>query len=174
MIRLYQTISPRIATSAFIDETALIIGNVSVGEDSSIWPFTVARGDVHRIEIGHNSNIQDGSILHVSSPTKFAPDGYPLIIGNGVTVGHRAILHACEIEDDCLIGIGSIVLDGAVVKSGALLGANSMVPPNKVIEGGYLWLGSPAKKVRALSDEEKESFHHSAQHYVNLKNKHKG
>ncbi len=171
-IRKFQNHSPRIHPTAFVDEAARVIGDVAVGADSSIWPMSVVRGDLIPIRIGERSNIQDGSILHVTGDSRFVPGGHPLRIGNGVTVGHNVILHACTIEDACLVGMGSTVLDGAVVCTGAMLAANSLVSPGKTIEGGFLWLGNPARKVRELTDEEREFLLYSAQSYVNLKNAH--
>lgn len=171
-IRNYQGITPTLAESAFIDPEAVVIGDVTVGADSSLWPTVVARGDVQKIVIGERTNIQDGSVLHVTADNEFNPGGYPLIIGNGVTVGHKAILHACTIEDYALVGMGATVLDGAVVREKAMIGAGSVVSPGKEIEGGFLWLGTPAKKVRPLTEKELAYLEFSAQHYVELKNKH--
>ena len=171
-IRIYQGITPVVPVSAFVDKMALVAGDVTLGEDASLWPMSVARGDVHRIVIGARTNIQDGSVLHVTQPNRFTPDGHPLLIGNDVTVGHRVILHGCTVEDFALIGMGSTVLDGAIVRSRVLLGAGSLVPPGKDLEGGYLWLGSPVKKIRPLTENEMAYFEFSAAHYVALKNKH--
>lgn len=170
-IRPYKKILPVIADSAYIDPAAVIIGDVVIGEDASVWPMVSVRGDVNKIRIGDRTNVQDGCVLHVTHPGgSMNPDGSALIIGNDVTLGHNAILHACTIEDQCLIGMGSVVLDGAVVGQGAMVGAGSVVSPGKVLEGGYLYLGSPARKVRELSDKEKAFLGYSAKHYVSLKN----
>ncbi|MCK5263643.1 MAG: gamma carbonic anhydrase family protein, partial [Gammaproteobacteria bacterium] len=123
--------------------------------------------------IGERTNIQDGSVLHVTHDSEYAPGGVSLDVGNDVTVGHNVVLHACCIENECLIGMGAVVLDGAVVQSGAMVGAGSLVPPGKVLESGYLWLGSPVKRVRELSEKEKTFLKYSAMHYVKLKNRHK-
>jgi carbonic anhydrase/acetyltransferase-like protein (isoleucine patch superfamily) len=171
-IRSFQGIHPQIANSAYIDQDAVVIGDVTIGEDSSIWPTVVVRGDVHKIIIGHRSNIQDGSVLHVTADNEYNPGGFPLTIGDGVTVGHKAILHACTVGDYALIGMGATVLDGAKIGAKALIGAGSVVAPGKELEGGYLWLGSPAKKMRELTEKELAYLEFSAQHYVNLKNKH--
>lgn len=171
-IRSYQGVAPMIAPLAFVDPDAVVIGDVTIGEDSSLWPTVVARGDVQRIVIGRRSNIQDGSVLHVTADNEFNPGGYPLIVGDGVTVGHKAILHACTIGDYALVGMGATVLDGAVVEAKAMIGAGSVVSPGKTIEGGYLWLGIPAKKVRPLTEKELAYLEFSAEHYVVLKNKH--
>lgn len=171
-IRNYKTIQPRIAASAYIDETALVIGDVDIGDDVSIWPMCTIRGDVNSIIIGARTNIQDGSILHVTHSHESIPGGYGLDIGKNITVGHRAVLHGCTIEDNCLIGMGSIVMDGVLIKSYVLLGAGSLVPPGKVLDAESLWVGSPAKKVRALTQQELEWIEYSAGHYVGLKNSH--
>ncbi|MFZ5594153.1 MAG: gamma carbonic anhydrase family protein [Pseudomonadota bacterium] len=173
-IRTFQNISPSIAGGVFIDDTALVVGDVTIGEDASLWPMAVARGDVHRIVIGARTNIQDGSVLHVTQANRFTPGGHPTIIGSDVTVGHRVILHGCTVEDHVLIGMGSVVLDGAIIRSRVLLGAGSLVPPGKELESGYLWLGSPVKKVRPLTEDERAYFEYSAAHYVALKNRHQG
>ncbi|HHJ18443.1 MAG TPA: gamma carbonic anhydrase family protein, partial [Gammaproteobacteria bacterium] len=138
MIRSYLDHTPRIHASAWVDEQATVIGQVSIGKNSSIWPQVVIRGDIQRIEIGASSNIQDGSVLHVTHDSKYTPGGSPLLIGDNVTVGHNATLHACTIGDGCLIGMGSIVLDKAIVAAGAMLGAGTLVPPGKTLEGGFL------------------------------------
>lgn len=172
-IRTFENYTPSIDDTAFIDDSAVVTGNVAIGKDSSVWPCCSIRGDIHSITIGERSNIQDGSILHVTHGSEFAPGGFKLTIGNDITVGHNVVLHACTVEDLCLIGMGSVVLDGSVVQSGAMVGAGSLVPPNKVLEGGFMWLGSPVKKMRELSDKEKAFLNYSAKHYVDLKNRHK-
>jgi carbonic anhydrase/acetyltransferase-like protein (isoleucine patch superfamily) len=160
--------APRLAPGAWVHPRATVIGEVSLGADSSVWPGAVIRGDVNSISIGAASNIQDGSVLHVSHKTAADPLGGPLNIGARVTVGHTVILHACTIEDECLIGMGSIILDRALVKTHVLLGAGSLVPEGKVLESGYLYLGRPAKQVRPLSEAELAYFDYSARHYVKL------
>ena len=170
-IRNFEQHSPKIADSAFIDEMAVVIGNVEIGEDVSVWPTSVVRGDVNSIRIGAKTNIQDGSVLHVTHDSVYAPGGFPLVIGEGVTVGHKVILHACTIGDYCLVGMGSTVLDGAVLEDNVMLAANSLVPPGKVLESGYLYLGSPATKARKLKDSELAWLEYSASHYVVLKNR---
>ncbi len=171
-IRDFEGQRPRIAASAYVDVSAVVIGDVELGAHASLWPNVVVRGDIHSIKIGENTNIQDGSVLHVSHDSEFAPGGFPLCIGRGVTVGHMVVLHGCTIEDNCLIGMGSMVMDGAVIQAGAMLGAGSLVAPGKVVEGGYLWYGRPARRVRPLSEEERRYLKYSAEHYVRLKNRH--
>ena len=173
-IRDFEGHSPRIAASAWIDPMALVIGDVEIGADSSLWPGVVARGDIHYIRIGARTNIQDGSILHVTHDSEYAPGGHPLVVGNDVTVGHQVTLHACTIEDKCLIGMGAIILDGAIVRSGAMVGAGSLVSPGKELEGGYLWLGQPARRARPLTEQEKAYLEYSAAHYVRLARRHAG
>lgn len=168
-IRPFQKTKPKISNSAFVDPTAVIIGDVELGEDASVWPMTVIRGDVHSIRIGDKTNIQDGSILHVSHRSEKDPDGGPLIIGQGVTIGHGAILHACIIDNFCLVGMGSTILDKAHMEHHSMLGAGSVLPPGKIIRTGELWVGNPAKKVKDLSQSQRDSLEYSAHHYVKLK-----
>ena len=170
-IEAFENITPSIDSTAYIHDQALVVGNVTIGQDSSIWPFSVVRGDVNSIRIGNNTNIQDNSVLHVTHDGPYKPGGYALEIGNEVTVGHRVILHGCKVGNQCLIGMGSIVMDGAILQDQVLLGAGSLVTPGKELTSGYLWMGQPAKRVRALSTQEKESLAYSAQHYVRLKNR---
>ena len=161
-------VAPTLAAGAWVHPRATVIGEVALAANASVWPGAVFRGDVNSISVGAASNIQDGSVLHVSHKTPANPAGGPLVIGARVTVGHTVILHACTIEDECLIGMGSIILDRAVVQKHVLLGAGSLVPEGKVLESGHLYLGRPAKLVRALSDEEIAYFNYSAEHYVQL------
>ena len=171
-IRTLQGKKPNIADSAFIDETALVIGDVTIGEDSSIWPMTVVRGDVQKITIGKRTNIQDACVLHVTHDCIYTPGGFPLTIGDGVTAGHRATLHACTIGDYCLIGMSATIMDGAVLGDRLIIGAGSLVPAGKQLEGGYLYVGSPVKQLRPLNEDELKSLEYSADHYVEVKNMH--
>jgi len=166
MIQTYLHWSPTIAKSAWIAKSAEVIGRVELGENSSIWYQSVLRGDVHDIRIGERSNIQDHCTLHTSHGVS------PCIVGNDVTVGHRVILHGCEIQDFCLVGMGSIVMDQAVLESGCLLAAGSLVPERKILRSGFLYAGSPARERRPLTDEEKDFLKHSAAHYVKLSKTH--
>ncbi|MDA8129410.1 MAG: gamma carbonic anhydrase family protein [Betaproteobacteria bacterium] len=161
-------VAPTLGDGAWVHPRATVVGEVRLDRDASVWPGAVIRGDVNSIAIGEASNIQDNSVLHVSHKTPKNPAGGPLVIGARVTVGHTVILHACTIEDECLIGMGSIILDRAVVQKHVLLGAGSLVPEGKVLESGHLYLGRPAKPVRRLTDEEIAYFSYSAQHYVAL------
>lgn len=171
-IRSYQDITPKVGERVFVDEMALVVGDVEIGDDSSIWPMAVLRGDVQSIKVGARTSIQDGSVLHVTHDGPYDPGGYPLIIGDDVTIGHKAILHGCKIENQCLIGMGTVVMDGAIIHSHAVIGANSLVPPGRELEGGFLWVGSPARKIRALTEEETKFFIYSANNYVKIKNNH--
>ncbi len=173
MIQAFEGIAPKIADSAYVHESAVVIGNVTLGEDVSIWPMAVVRGDVNKIRIGARSNVQDGTVIHVTHDGPFTPGGVATEIGEDVTIGHKVMLHACTIEDTCLIGMGAIIMDKAVVRSEVIVGAGSLVPPGKELESGYLYMGSPAKQVRPLTEREREHLRYSAQHYVKLKRRHK-
>ena len=152
-----------------MDSTALVIGRVTLEDDVSLWPYVVARGDVNSIRVGARSNIQDLSVLHVTHDGPYSPGGFPLVIGADVTVGHRCILHASTIGDRCLIGMGSIVMDGAVIEDEVLLGAGSLVAPGKRLASGHLYRGSPVQKIRPLTEQEREMLLYSAAHYMRLK-----
>jgi len=169
-IRPFKNITPKIHDSVYVDPAAVIIGDVSIGADSSIWPCTVIRGDVNNIVIGARTNIQDGCVLHVTHKNEKNKNGYALILGDEVTVGHGVILHGCTIQSLCLIGMGVIIMDGAIVNSQTYVGAGSLVPPNAILDSGYLWLGSPVKKIRPLTAEEIAFLPYTAGQYVNLKN----
>ncbi len=168
-IRKYKGIGPIIKETAWVDESAVVIGKCQLGEDVGIWPNATLRGDVNDIIIGDRSNIQDGAVLHTTHESEVSK-GSKCIVGKDVTVGHNAILHGCIIEDECLVGMGATVLDNAVVHKHVLIGANALVPPGKVLESGYLYVGSPVKKARELTEDEKKFFKYSAGHYVKLKN----
>lgn len=172
-IRTFNGKQPKFGASVYIDESAVVIGDVTLEDDVSVWPATVIRGDVESIFIGAGTNVQDGSVLHVSHAGPYNPQGYPLVIGKGVTIGHRAVVHACQIGNYCLIGIGAIVMDGAVLQDYVMLGAGALVPPGKKLDNGYLYVGSPAKAVRLLTDEEKAFLEYSYLHYITLKNEHR-
>lgn len=171
-IRSFNGIQPTLGQNVFIDETAVVTGRVLLGDDASVWPQVSIRGDLMPIEIGARSNIQDNSVLHTSHDSQFSPGGHALKIGEDVTVGHGVILHGCTIGDRVLIGMGSIVLDGVTLEDEVFLAAGSMVPPGKILEGGFLWLGRPAKKIRPLTEEERDFFRYSASHYVSLQKQH--
>lgn len=169
-IRPYLDKSPIIADSAYVDETAVVIGDVTIGTDVSIWPLVVARGDDQAIVIGNRSNIQDGTVIHIASDNFLSPGGIPCIVGDNVTVGHRVMLHACTIGNNCLIGMSSTLLDGVVVEDGVMVGAGSLVPMGRHLESGYLYLGTPAQKLRKLTAKEKDFIEFAAEHYIETKN----
>jgi carbonic anhydrase/acetyltransferase-like protein (isoleucine patch superfamily) len=168
-IRIHHHTRPVLAERVYIDPGALVIGDVHLGPDSSVWPMTVIRGDMHRIHIGARTSIQDGSVLHITHAGPYNADGWPLQVGDEVTVGHKVVLHGCTIGNRVLVGIGSIVMDGAVVEDNTVIGANSLVPPGKTLAGGYLYTGSPARQVRPLSRREMAYFSYSSDNYVKLK-----
>jgi carbonic anhydrase/acetyltransferase-like protein (isoleucine patch superfamily) len=168
MIRSYRDKCPSVGKGCYIDETSVVIGDVVLGENCSVWPLTVIRGDINRIRIGHSTNIQDGSVLHVTHRGEFSPEGAELVIGDEVTIGHKALLHGCRIGNQCLIGMGSIVTDNAIVEDRVIIGSGSLVPPGKRLESGYLYLGNPVQQKRALSDRELDYFSYVAGHYVKM------
>ena len=170
-VRAYRGVLPKLGARVYIDPAATVIGDVELGDDVSIWPATVVRGDVERIRIGARTNVQDGSILHVTHAGEYTDDGFPLMIGADVTIGHAAVVHACTIRDACLIGMHATVLDGAVVNRHSMIGAGALVAPGKIVGEGELWVGNPARCVRKLSDQEIERLYYSARHYVALKNR---
>jgi carbonic anhydrase/acetyltransferase-like protein (isoleucine patch superfamily) len=171
-VRSYLGKLPALGERAYVDSAASVIGDVVLGDDVSVWPGTVIRGDVNFIRIGARTNLQDGSVVHVSHDGPHAKlGGFATLIGDDVTIGHKAIVHACRIEDAVLIGMGAIVLDGAVVRKHGFVGAGALIAPGKEVGEGELWLGNPAKKVRMLTDAEIEALYYSAQHYVRLKDR---
>ena len=166
-IRSHKGMTPESSSEAYVDPSAVVIGDVKIGADSGIWPCVSIRGDVNHIQIGERTNIQDGSVLHVTHKGERTDGrGFTCIIGNDVTVGHKVLLHGCTLEDACFIGMGSMIMDGAVVETGAMLAAGSLVTEGKRLEAGYLYLGAPAKKIRPLTDEEKTNILGSAQRYA--------
>lgn len=169
-IRAYKGQQPNIGNHVYIDLSAVVIGVVELADDVSIWPYVVIRGDVNYIQIGKRTNIQDGSVLHVARPTPNNPQGYPLIIGDDVTIGHKAMLHGCVIDHHVLIGMGAILLDGVKIEDYVMVGAGALVPPGKVLTSGYLYHGNPARQIRALTSSEREMLERSSEHYVRLKN----
>lgn len=169
-LRTFNGKQPSLSENVYIDSSAVVIGDVTLGKDVSIWPTCVVRGDVESIRIGAGSNVQDGSVLHVSHAGDYSATGHALTIGEGVTIGHRAVVHGCTIGNYCLIGIGAIVMDGATLEDYVMLGAGALVPPGKTLASGHLYVGAPAKPVRALSDTEKNFLEYSYRHYISLKN----
>ncbi|WP_043532677.1 gamma carbonic anhydrase family protein [Litchfieldella xinjiangensis] len=167
--RSFQGITPRLGERVYVDPTSVVLGDVALGDDCSVWPMAVIRGDMHRIRIGARCSIQDGSVLHITHASDFNPGGYPLTLGEDVTVGHKAILHGCTVGNRVLVGMGAIVMDGAVVEDDVLLAAGAVVPPGKHLESGHVYAGSPARAVRPLKESEREFFTYSAANYVKLK-----
>lgn len=168
-IRSYKGINPTYDNSVYIDESSVLVGDITLGKDSSVWPLVAARGDVNYIRIGERTNIQDGSVLHLTRASKSNPDGYPLIIGDDVTVGHKVMLHGCQLGNRILVGMGAIVMDNAIVEDDVIIGGGSLVPPNKRLESGYLYVGSPVKQARPLTEQERAFLKVSADNYVQLK-----
>lgn len=165
---------PHLGERVYLHSSAQVIGNVQLGADCSVWCNTVLRGDVNDIVIGRCSNIQDLAMGHVSHKTQLKPHGSPLVIGDYVTVGHSVILHGCRIGNECLIGMGSIVMDDVVVPDQVMIGAGSLIPPGKILERGFLYVGRPAEKVRPLTDAEISYLRYSAEHYVRVKDAYLG
>lgn len=174
MIRTFENVSPVIEPSAWVDETALVIGDVVLGAESSVWPMSVLRGDVNTIRVGARTNIQDGCVLHVTHASERTDGGRALEIGDDVTVGHKVILHACTVGNRVLVGMGAIVMDGAIVEDDVILGAGALVTPGKHLKSGGLYVGSPARRVRSLGEQEREYLAYSAAHYVRLMERHRG
>lgn len=169
-IERYRSIEPKLGARVYVAPSAVVIGRVSIGDDASIWPTAVLRGDVNSIDIGARTSIQDGSVLHVTHEGLYRPGGRALIVGADVTVGHRVVLHACTIGNACLVGMGTVVLDDVVTEDLVMIGAGSVVPPGKRLESRGLYVGSPARRVRDLKPQEIEFLTYSAAHYVKLKN----
>ena len=168
-IRAYKGIHPKLGERVWVDPAATVIGDVELADDVSIWPGTVVRGDVNTIRIGARTNVQDGTIIHVTHDGPYTAGGCPTRIGADVTIGHAAVIHACTIEDACLIGMHATILDGAIVKQHGFVGAGAVVSPGKTVGEAELWLGNPARFVRRLGERELEQLLYSAQHYVRLK-----
>ncbi len=171
-IRTYQNITPQLGERVFVDNSAVLIGDIQLGADSSVWAQAVIRADMHRIRIGARTSIQDGCVLHITHPGPYNPEGFPLIVGDEVTVGHKVCLHGCTLGNRILVGMGSIIMDGAVVEDEVMIGAGGLVPPGKRLERGHLYVGSPVKQVRPLTDQEKAYFSYTAGNYVKLKDQH--
>ena len=162
MIKKFQNKQPQLGEDVYVSENAMVIGDVTLGDEVNIWFGAVLRGDMHYIKIGNRTNIQDNSVVHVTTGVS------PTNIGNGVTVGHGAIIHGCTIEDDCLIGMGAILMDDAIIGAGSLIGAGALIPPNMKILKNSLVVGSPGKVVRQVKDFEREMILERPQEYIDL------
>jgi carbonic anhydrase/acetyltransferase-like protein (isoleucine patch superfamily) len=173
-ISSYRGISPTLGARVYVDPSAVVIGAVTLGDDVSIWPTAVVRGDVNTIEIGARTSIQDGSVLHVSHDGPYKPGGRNLVIGSDVTVGHRVVLHACTIGNANLVGMGSIILDDVITEDFVMIGAGSLVTQGKRLKSRGLYVGSPARRLRDLTDSEVEFLSYSAAHYVKIKDEYLG
>lgn len=168
-LRKYNGVFPVFGQSTYIDSSSILVGDITLGDDVSIWPLVAARGDVNSITIGARTNIQDGSVLHVTRKSINNPDGNPLIIGDDVTIGHLCMLHGCTLGNRILVGMGAIIMDGAVIQDDVFIGAGTLVPPNKVLESGFLYVGNPMKKARPLKESETAFLKQSAINYTELK-----
>ncbi|MFD2191520.1 gamma carbonic anhydrase family protein [Pistricoccus aurantiacus] len=168
-VRAHHGKEPRFGKRVYVDPASKVLGDVVLGDDCSVWPMTVIRGDMHEIRVGARCSIQDGSVLHITHASGYNPGGYPLVLGDDVTVGHRAILHGCTIGSRVLVGMGAVVMDGAVVEDEVIIAAGALVTPGKRLQNGYLYAGSPAKEVRPLKDSERAFFTYTAANYVKLK-----
>ncbi|WP_439106614.1 gamma carbonic anhydrase family protein [Congregibacter sp.] len=171
-LRSFQGDTPQLGNRVLIDPSAVVSGDVVLGDDVSVWPGTIIRGDMHAIRIGARTSVQDGSVLHITHASDFNPAGWPLTIGEEVTIGHNATLHGCTLGDRILVGMGAIVMDGAVVEDNVVIAAGALVTPKKRLQSGYLYAGSPAKQIRELSEKEMAFFSYSAGNYVRLKDRH--
>ena len=160
---------PNLAKRVYIDPAAVVIGDVVLGDDVSVWPGAVVRGDMHSIKVGHRTNVQDNAILHITHAGDYNLGGWPLTIGDDVVIGHRAVLHGCSVGNRILVGIGAIVNDGAVVEDEVIIGAGCLVPPGKTLKSGYVYVGNPCKQLRPLTDVERSFFTYSPANYVKLK-----
>jgi len=169
-LRPFKGISPSLGNNNYIDNSAVLVGDITLADDVSIWPLVAARGDVNTIKIGSRTNIQDGTILHVTRKSSHNPAGNPLSIGADVTVGHQCMLHGCTLGDRILVGMGAIIMDGVIVEDDVFIGAGSLVPPNKTLKSGFLYVGNPVKQIRPLKESEADFLRQSALNYVELKN----
>ena len=168
-IRSFQNKVPSQGERVFVDPASTVIGEVTLGDDSSVWPGAVVRGDMHRIVIGSRTSVQDNAVLHITHDSAFNPGGFPLTLGDDVTVGHQAMLHGCTIGDRVMIGMQTMIMDGAVVESDVMLAAGSLVSPGKRLASGWLYRGRPARAVRELTAKEIEFLPYVAGNYVKLK-----
>ncbi|RDB42575.1 gamma carbonic anhydrase family protein [Halomonas sp. DQ26W] len=168
-IRSWKGVTPSLGERVYVDPASVVLGDVVLGDDSSVWPMTVIRGDMHRIRIGARTSVQDGSVLHITHASDFNPDGFPLIIGDDVTIGHKAVLHGATLGNRILVGMGAIVMDGAVVEDEVIIAAGALVPPGKRLESGHVYAGNPARAMRPIKESERAFFPYTAGNYVKLK-----
>jgi carbonic anhydrase/acetyltransferase-like protein (isoleucine patch superfamily) len=168
-IRSFRGASPQLGARVFIDRSAVVIGDVTLGDDVSVWPGAVIRGDMHSIAIGQRSNVQDNAVLHITHPSTFNPGGWPLTIGDDVVIGHSAVVHGCRVGDRVLVGIGAILNDGVVVEHEVIVGAGTVVPPGKRLPTGHVYVGNPCRALRPITDDERRFFEYVAGNYVKLK-----
>lgn len=168
-VRSWKGVIPRLGERVYVDPASVVLGDVVLGDDSSVWPMTVIRGDMHRIRIGARTSVQDGSVLHITHASDFNPDGFPLTIGDDVTIGHKAVLHGCTLGNRILVGMGAIVMDGAVVEDEVIIAAGALVPPGKRLESGHVYAGNPARAMRPIKESERAFFPYTAGNYVKLK-----
>jgi len=171
-IRSFGGVAPTLGMRVLVDPSAVVLGDVVLGDDVSVWPQVAIRGDMHKIRIGERTSVQDGSVLHITHAGPYNKEGWPLHIGSEVTIGHKAILHGCTVGNRVLVGMGAVVMDGAVIESCVVIGAGALVTPGKHLRSGYLYAGAPAREIRPLSEGEQEYFHYSANNYVALKDRH--
>lgn len=168
-LRSYGDITPTLGKRVYIDPAATVIGDVVLGDDVSVWPGAVVRGDMHSIRVGHRSNVQDNAVLHITHPSDYNPGGWPLVIGDDVVIGHAAVVHGCRIGNRVLIGIGAIINDGTVVEDEVIIGSGCLVPPGKTLASGFVYVGNPCRQLRPITDQERSFFTYSAANYVKLK-----
>ncbi|MGC3874636.1 gamma carbonic anhydrase family protein [Halomonas sp. GXIMD04776] len=168
-IRTFQGQTPQLGERVYVDPASVVLGDVVLGDDCSVWPMTVVRGDMHRIRIGARTSVQDGSVLHITHASDFNPGGHPLTIGDDVTIGHKALLHGCTLGNRILVGMGSIIMDGALVEDEVIIAAGAVVTPGKTLASGHVYAGNPAKPLRELKESEREFFAYTAGNYVKLK-----
>ncbi|PMR75873.1 gamma carbonic anhydrase family protein [Billgrantia endophytica] len=168
-IRSWKGVTPVLGERVYVDPASVVLGDVELGDDCSVWPMAVIRGDMHRIRIGARTSVQDGSVLHITHASDFNPGGFPLTIGEDVTIGHKAILHGCTLGSRILVGMGAIVMDGAVVEDGVIIAAGALVSPGKRLESGHVYAGNPARAMRPIKESERAFFPYTAGNYVRLK-----
>lgn len=170
-LRTFQGKTPQLGTRVYIDPAATVIGDCVLGDNVSVWPGAVIRGDLEPIVVGNRSNVQDNAVLHTTHKSPYNPEGWPLTIGEDVVIGHRAVLHGCTVGNRVLVGIGAIVNDGAVIEDEVIVGAGCLVPPGKRLASGYVYVGNPAKQLRPITESERTFFTYSPANYVRLKDR---